>query len=434
MEQTEFNQYELERLLMAGHETLRMLSFGVAHQIRNPLSTIQGIVGLITEDMEEKSGGLTLLATDTTMPREEMQSKMSKYAQDLESNTTLLRTAQANIERIKATMKAYQEIQEPVTPTTRKEPSYIESILRSAIVQQKIENYNLRIDGDRPPKNIMVDDHLERSISKLVENIVKYADAATKPQIIVTYRADCIEVEMTNTTQRPLIDSDIKALGVPLYPIGEGTKTPSVGLAIARDWITRLGGGFLVEYHEKQFSTKIRLPYEGEKTMVSSFISGAHYKRRIIAVDDEDDIIEMIKRTLQEKAGYEVTGFTDPKQAIEELKKNGHKYNGMILDRKMPIYGEVVQATAIRHRLPAALHTIVLSAEQEKWEGPLQHKPVDLQSATDHELAQAFEGYTMRLGKPISMENLRKAVRVMIGEPELHKVYRSPQELQTQTT
>lgn len=63
-------------------------------------------------------------------------------------------------------------------------------------------------------------------------------------------------------------------------------------------------------------------------------------KYKIIAVDDEEGIVESLKVFLR-KSGYQLTGVTDPLEAIEMV-KNDH-YDLMLLDFLMsPIHGDKV--------------------------------------------------------------------------------------------
>ncbi|HEX2614488.1 MAG TPA: response regulator [Nitrososphaera sp.] len=56
--------------------------------------------------------------------------------------------------------------------------------------------------------------------------------------------------------------------------------------------------------------------------------------RRILIVDDEPDITTVMKKGLQEYAGYDVTTFNDPGQALAEFKPD--TYDLLVIDIKMP--------------------------------------------------------------------------------------------------
>jgi DNA-binding response OmpR family regulator len=56
-------------------------------------------------------------------------------------------------------------------------------------------------------------------------------------------------------------------------------------------------------------------------------------KNRILLVDDEPDVVYLVKRGL-ERNGFEVDGYTDPLLALQHFK--GGVYSLLLLDIKMP--------------------------------------------------------------------------------------------------
>ena len=56
-------------------------------------------------------------------------------------------------------------------------------------------------------------------------------------------------------------------------------------------------------------------------------------KNRVLLVDDEPDVVYLVKRGL-ERNGFEVDGYTDPILALQNFK--GGVYSLLILDIKMP--------------------------------------------------------------------------------------------------
>jgi DNA-binding NtrC family response regulator len=58
-------------------------------------------------------------------------------------------------------------------------------------------------------------------------------------------------------------------------------------------------------------------------------------QRRIMVVDDEDDIVELVKKRLG-KQGYSVFGFDNPFAALEHFEREGGKYGLVISDIRMP--------------------------------------------------------------------------------------------------
>jgi len=56
-------------------------------------------------------------------------------------------------------------------------------------------------------------------------------------------------------------------------------------------------------------------------------------KQRILVVDDEKDIVNIVKKGLELK-GFEVDGFTDPVEAIDQFKP--FRYDVAFIDIRMP--------------------------------------------------------------------------------------------------
>lgn len=58
-------------------------------------------------------------------------------------------------------------------------------------------------------------------------------------------------------------------------------------------------------------------------------------RRRIVIIDDDDAIVETLEEVLQAE-GYEVEGYTDPLEALEQLRTNAHP-DLIVLDCVMPV-------------------------------------------------------------------------------------------------
>jgi CheY-like chemotaxis protein len=58
--------------------------------------------------------------------------------------------------------------------------------------------------------------------------------------------------------------------------------------------------------------------------------------KSILVLDDEFDVMNIIKLGLQKKGSFEVYGFTDPMLALEHLKADPNRYSLIISDIRMP--------------------------------------------------------------------------------------------------
>jgi DNA-binding response OmpR family regulator len=60
-------------------------------------------------------------------------------------------------------------------------------------------------------------------------------------------------------------------------------------------------------------------------------------RKKILVVDDEQDIVTSFKIGLEESGLFEVDGFTDPKGALSNISDVGlHYYDLVLIDIKMP--------------------------------------------------------------------------------------------------
>lgn len=109
-------------------------------------------------------------------------------------------------------------------------------------------------------------------------------------------------------------------------------------------------------------------------------------QRHVMYVDDDEALVFLVQRLLRRR-GYEVTGFTDPRQATEALRAAPARYDLLVTDYNMPGFSglELVRAAhAIRADLPIALASGYVTADIERQalaEGAraLIHKPNDVQ-------------------------------------------------------
>ncbi|WP_313313499.1 ATP-binding protein [Pulveribacter sp.] len=109
-------------------------------------------------------------------------------------------------------------------------------------------------------------------------------------------------------------------------------------------------------------------------------------QRHVMYVDDDEALVFLVQRLLRRR-GYQVTGFTDPREAIEALRAAPTRYDLLVTDYNMPGFSglELVRAAhAIRTDLPIALASGYVTADIERQalaEGAraLIHKPNDVQ-------------------------------------------------------
>ncbi len=106
----------------------------------------------------------------------------------------------------------------------------------------------------------------------------------------------------------------------------------------------------------------------------------------VMYVDDDEALVRLVQRLLRRR-GYEVSGFTDPRQATQALRAAPGRYDLLVTDYNMPGFSGLDMlraARAIRADLPIALASGYVTADIEQQalaEGAraLIHKPNDVQ-------------------------------------------------------
>ncbi len=109
-------------------------------------------------------------------------------------------------------------------------------------------------------------------------------------------------------------------------------------------------------------------------------------QRHVMYVDDDQALVFLVQRLLRRR-GYEVSAFTDPRQATQALRAAPARYDLLVTDYNMPGFSglDLVRAAhAIRADLPIALASGYVTADIERQalaEGAraLIHKPNDVQ-------------------------------------------------------
>ena len=83
--------------------------------------------------------------------------------------------------------------------------------------------------------------------------------------------------------------------------------------------------------------------------------SGAHgaagQGQHILYIDDDQALLYLIERLLKRR-GYKVSGFADPKEAIESVRTDPSRYDLVITDFNMPGFSGIDVAHEIRRSAP----------------------------------------------------------------------------------
>ena len=134
----------------------------------------------------------------------------------------------------------------------------------------------------------------------------------------------------------------------------------------------------------------------------SADIEGKFHNRRILLVDDDEDILEVLRRGL-ELEGLKVDAYSSPQKALQSFKPN--KYSLAILDIKMPDMNGFQLYREIKRRDPE-INACFLSAFE----------------IYDNEFKKVFPSMDQVkaiIKKPISINELLKQITPLLKLSEL---------------
>lgn len=178
-------------------------------------------------------------------------------------------------------------------------------------------------------------------------------------------------------------------------PVGQGT---GLGLAVVHGVMRTHGGAVDVSSIPGEGSRFVLYfpvvngqvpetlpPVRRSAPLVARPVDGAAH-RHVMYVDDDQALVFLVQRLLRRR-GYEVSGFTDPREALSALQADPQRYDLLITDYNMPGFcgvDLVRAAKALRPDLPVALASGYVTAEIEgealaAGARALIHKPNDVE-------------------------------------------------------
>lgn len=166
-------------------------------------------------------------------------------------------------------------------------------------------------------------------------------------------------------------------------PVGQGT---GLGLAVVHGVMRTHGGAVDVNSRLGQGSTfTLYFPVSAQDS-TSKRTTSAHaskqsvcavlaiqaaaepdLRKHVMYVDDDQALVSLVQRLLRRR-GYQVTGFLDPREATEALRKDPFAYDLVVTDYNMPGYcgvDLVLDTKTIRSDLPVALASGYITTEIE---------------------------------------------------------------------
>jgi CheY-like chemotaxis protein len=142
--------------------------------------------------------------------------------------------------------------------------------------------------------------------------------------------------------------------------VGEGT---GLGLSVVHGIVASHGGVILVRSELNVGSTfELYLPaaeaaVENPDGQPEPKVKTKGCGQRILCIDDDEPLMYLLKRLL-ERQGYQVTGYTDAREALDAFQANPDAFDAVVTDYNMPgLSGlEVARSiSSIRPNLPVAV-------------------------------------------------------------------------------
>lgn len=178
-------------------------------------------------------------------------------------------------------------------------------------------------------------------------------------------------------------------------PVGQGT---GLGLAVvhgvmrthggAVDVVSALGEGsrFTLYFPVAGRSAPVLAKPAPRRPELNTVPMDGAPSRHVMYVDDDQALVFLVQRLLRRR-GYEVSGFTDPREALAALQTQPQRYDLLVTDYNMPGFSGVDlvhAAIALRPDLPVALASGYVTAEIEQaalaaGARALIHKPNDVE-------------------------------------------------------
>lgn len=361
--------------------TLGTLTAGVAHEINNPLTYIQGNTDMISEELEDIAG----------MSPSPRLRELIAMIDDVRSGTTRIRRIVQGLRTLGRTTEQQQEVVELKAIV---DASY--RVCANEIRQRA----QYELVSDEPGPLVMADEaHLVQVVTNLLINAAHAIPegAPTANRVTVTCRASnamaFIEVRDTGLGMSDEVKARIFDPFFTTKPVGVGT---GLGLSISHGIITAHGGAIDVE-SEVDVGTTVLLTlprYDGPSVFdpgESVSTTPAGERKAILCVDDDAPVLRAIGRMLPEHVVHSVS---DAEEALARIRR-GETFDVILCDLMMPgMTGDRLYEKIAELHPEMAARTLIM---------------------TGGSFNPSTRGFEERMGdrllfKPISREGLLKAI------------------------
>ncbi len=352
---------------------------GVAHELNNPLTSVMGYAQL-------------LQAADVGPEiREDLQTIYQEAQRSARIIENLLTFA-----RKETTEKRYADVNHILRDTLE---------LRS--YQFKVDNVQMVRELDEHlPWTMVAPQQMQQVFLNLLNNAHQALMESPGPRrVVVRSETDGEVIRIKIADNGPGIPQDV--LGKIFDPffttkeVGQGT---GLGLSIAFGIVQEHGGRIWAESQPEGGSAfTVELPivarppdYPGRAVLPEA--SSNQAARRVLLIDDEEDILEVLARILK-LTGHQTTAIGCAEKALQELENE--QYDIIICDVRMPGLGGKGFYRKVRATHPELAKRIIFTTGDSL--------------GTD---TQAFlkSAEAPHLSKPFMIEDLQQAIKELLGE------------------
>lgn len=352
----------------------------MSHEIRTPMNAIMGFTQLVLKT--------------------ELSSKQSEFLNTIQISAQNLLTIIDDIldfSKIEAGKLSLESVEFSLE-------SLLGDIAHQKVLKTQNKGLELLFYIDPNVPNILLGDPLRlgQVLLNLLSNAIKFTD---RGQVVMTVKtekstgADAVLRFAIQDTGIGLSEQQIANLFQPFTQADSSTTREyggtGLGLSICQRLVELMGGRLWVESEQRKgsifhFTARFKVIKESNQNYIlPPELEGL----RILLVDDNPAALNIMKRLLETKS-FQVTGCTNPEEALREMeqaRQEGRAYDLAILDWRLPKMKGTDLAQKIQQdpNLPEKPKIIIVSASSQEeveknteggWSGTFLSKPV---SASD---------------------------------------------------
>lgn len=311
-------------------EAIGTLTSGIAHDFNNLLNAILGNSELALQDLDQEHPALTSLHEIRKAGRRarELVNRMTSFASPQESKVRLLQLVPAVedvLKLVRASLPASVTIQ----------CQFAASLPRVLIDESQISQLLLNLCTNAYQA---MQQH-QGLIEVKVDNYqVKEQEVKLNPQLKEGNYV-CLQVRDNGTGIHP---EHLERIFEPFFTTRSASEGTGLGLSIVHTIVQGHGAAIAVDSKPGAGTIfRILFPVADDNgttpVQVAAHAAAAAQTNapHILYVDDEESLVFLTKRLL-ERHGFRVSGFTDPRTALNEFLLNSNDFDLLITDQSMP--------------------------------------------------------------------------------------------------